>query len=128
MTDMTDISSYFASEDTSIDEEGDVDMALLESDNEEDQDDLMEESPNEISEKQTANFMIKETTVPLGWTVKGQGSHMKVTSPTGGKFNSRRTAFVDMVNSGKYSVREIKEMKSCLKHEGWKTDEKLPKG
>ena len=43
---MTDISSYFASEDTSIDEEGDVDMALLESDNEEDQDDLMEDSPN----------------------------------------------------------------------------------
>ena len=43
---MTNISSFLGSEDNFVDEEGDVDMALLESDNEEDQDDLMEDSPN----------------------------------------------------------------------------------
>ena len=111
---MTHTSSFLASEDNFVDEEGDVDMELLESDNEnDDQDDLIEESPNEIPEIPTTNITNitnEERTVPVGWTCKGQGSHMTVTSPTGGAFKSRRSAFVHMVNSGQYSVKEINEM------------------
>ena len=107
--------------------ETDVDMELLESDIY-DEDNLIEESPHEIPKQPAAVISCQQRTVPIGWSLRGEGRFTVLTSPTGQTFKSRRAAFEYMVNSGTYSAKKINDMKSYLKHEGWEESDKLPVG
>ena len=75
-----------------------------------------------------SKYSTEERKVPYGWSIKGEGRNIYLTSPAGKTFKGRRLAFEYMINSGRYSVTEINEMKSSLKHEGWEKNGKLPRG
>ena len=66
-----------------VEEESDVDMELLESDID-DKDDVMDESPEDMSK-----YANEERKVPHGWSMKGEGRSIVLTSPTGKIFKGR---------------------------------------
>ena len=101
--------------------EDDVDMFLLdEFDNDETEDVSLVEI-QEIKPEPLQNT----TTVPRGWRYKRKSR--KLISPTGEVFRSRRGALKAMVNSDNYSVEVIEEMRSMLRHEGWRGSDNLPR-
>ena len=104
--------------------EADVDMDLLDETIVDYDDHLTKDSKNH---RKTKDWVI-DSTVPFGWSYKGEGFAASIKAPNGKLYPSRRLAFADMLNSGKYSVKDIVMMKSTLVHEGWKSDVRIPKG
>jgi len=115
-----------------LDQEDDVDMDLL--DTSTDDISLSEDVINEETEVnndiscESEDGMKNDETVPEGWRYKGFGYQMYIKSPYGVVYRSRRHAFEDMIQCGKYSMLEIINMKSKLLFEGWNSSDKLPRG
>ena len=116
---------------TVLDEIVDVDQEDTEAD---DDMELLEETSvddDHLNAKETVNHnkeWITDSTLPFGWSYKGQGRFLFIKAPNGKHYQSRRLAFADMLNSGKYSAKDIIFMRNALVHEGWKNDERIPKG
>ena len=106
------------------DMETDADMELLEETIVDDNNFLSKESKNHLK---TKGWVI-DSTVPFGWSYKGEGSAALIKAPNGKLYPSRRLAFADMLNSGKYCAKDVIMMKRTLIHEGWKSDERIPRG
>ena len=107
--------------------ENDDDILLLD---EFDNDDIEDVSTSEtidvkIKVEPTENKKTFRRYYPKGWSYKKRP--MKLTSPSGEVFSSRRAAFKAMVNSKVYSMGEIEEMRSYLRFEGWRENEDLPR-
>merc|ERR1719300_19667 len=87
---------------------------------------------NEINPKMDLNeppeALNMVQTIPSGWVINGSGSNMSIISPSGKRFQSRRQALTNMINSGNSSLSEILLMRSTLVHEGWITNESFPTG
>ena len=71
---------------------------------------------------------ITDHTVPVGWSYKGVGGSLRIYSPDGSMFQSRRQLFEAMIASGKHSFEEINNMKYYLQFEGWQESDKIPVG
>ena len=69
-----------------------------------------------------------DPTMPLGWSGRGVGSSLRIRSPAGETFRSRRAAFEEMIISGKYQDAEIEAMRDSLIHEGWEDSTDIPDG
>ena len=69
-----------------------------------------------------------DPTIPPGWSGRGTGSRYIVRSLAGVAFRSRRSAYEDMVISGKYPDAEMEAMRNCLIHEGWEDSIAIPDG
>ena len=103
--------------------EEDADMFLLD---EFDNDDTEDVSLVEIQEMKIKTEPLQTlTTVPTGWRYKTKSK--KLISTIGEVFRSRRGALKSMVNSEHYSIEEIEEMRSMLRHEGWRESDNLPR-
>ena len=118
-------------ESTDLLEESYYDESALEIDLEEDSIDvtLTDHTSGDSKDfRELKEFKEAAPTVPPGWSCEGEKSHMNVKSPSGQHFRSRRHAFVRMVNSGKFSMSQIAEMKTFLSHEGWAESDNIPRG
>ena len=104
--------------------EADVDMDLLDETIVDDDDHLTKDSKNH---RKTKDWVI-DSTVPFGWSYKGEGSAALIKAPNGKLYPSRRLAFADMLNSGKYCAKDVIMMKRTLIHQGWQSDERIPRG
>ena len=62
---------------------------------------------------------------PDGWSYRRKSR--KLISPSGEMFKSRGAALKAMTNSEEYSMGEIEEMRSYLRHERWRESEDLPR-
>ena len=71
---------------------------------------------------------ITDHTVPDGWSYKGVGGSLRIYSPDGSMFQSRRQLFEGMIASGKHSFEEINNIKYYLQFEGWEESDKIPFG
>ena len=71
---------------------------------------------------------ITDHTVPIGWSYKGVGGSLRIRSPEGSDFRSRRQALEAMIVSGRHSFEEINTMKYFLQFEGWQESDKIPFG
>ena len=85
-------------------------------------------SPNEVK---TSLAEAECKTVPPGWRLKersfakNNGYRADLLSPEGKIFAGRRAALKYLVDK-KYPIEQIMEMRSYLKHEGWKSSDLLP--
>ena len=67
--------------------------------------------------------------LPAGWcrrTAEGKSGQEFILSPEGEQFKSRLSALQAMVRE-KYPAREISQMRSVLRHEGWTSHKLLPR-
>ena len=103
--------------------EEDADMFLLDEFDNDDTEDVS------LVENQDIKIKVEplpiDVTVPPGWRYKRKSK--KLVSPKGKVFRSRRGALKAMVNSSDYSMNEIEEMRSLLRHEGWRESDDLPR-
>ena len=103
--------------------EEDADMFLLD---EFDNDDTEDVSLIEVQEMKIKTEPLQTLmTVPTGWRYNTKSK--KLISTIGEVFRSRRGALKAMVNSEHYSIEEIEEMRSMLRHEGWRESDDLPR-
>ena len=110
--------------DVFVDEDDDDILILDEFDNDDTEDvSLSETLDAEIKVKPSEDKKVRY--YPVGWSYKRKSR--KLISPSGEVFSSRRAALKAMVNSEEYSMGEIEEMRSSLRHERWRESEDLPR-
>ena len=70
-----------------------------------------------------------DSSIPKSWSLKIHDDGRKtLVSPSGDLFSTRRLALKHMMESKESSKEDLEEMRTCLVHEGWKTDSMLPLG
>ena len=77
--------------------------------------------------QQTSHTEQTERTLPPGWKLKVP-TLTTVEAPDGTVYRSRRVAFQNMIETGRYPQAEIELMKKYLKFERWTEQDSLPSG
>ena len=104
--------------------EDDDDILLLDEFDNDDTEDVS------LCEKLDAKIKVEQSDTntrlyPDGWSFNRKSS--RLISPSGEVFSSRRAALKAMVNSEKYTIGEIEQLRSVLRHEGWRESNDLPR-
>ena len=103
--------------------EDDEDILLLDEFENDDTEDVSLSETLDSKVAQSENG--KSKYYPDGWSYKRKSR--KLISPSGEMFKSRGAALKAMTNSEEYSMGEIEEMRSSLRHERWRESEDLPR-
>ena len=110
MNESTDDTEYIEEVDTSSNED------VKEEENDvSNEDSTIEEEVIEEESEETLPPTDEDSTVPPGWVLKGGGFGLGLHSPEGRKYNSRRHALVEMINSCQHSAEEIAAMRAGLR-------------
>ena len=116
-----DVVRFLTSDGSVLDSAEQVVSYIDESDNSLEESSFFDDKDEEESENENTE---EQRTVPRGWQV----NKTRIISSSGKVFKTRRIAFKEMIDSGDYSTKEIEDMKTCLKFEGWEDHCNLPSG